>query len=1465
MKYLLARILAAGMITIIMVVQLQAVQSQAALPAGPVNSVPPSRDRAAKLMEQAETDLARRTPDGLQSALAIYRQAFLIWKELDDHSQEVLALLGQATAQFFLHRPDSSRALITQAGEIAHAKGSRLDEATVLNSSALLYDALGDEPSALKEVAQSRTILQSLNDKSSEGFVLLTESGIHEKLKDKPNAIASAELSLSLFRESKNSLGEAQALYRLGYLNRTLQQPEANARAIDYFSEALPLVRKSKNLQLEALTLLNLGQLNLIRNAPDGFEKTVVYLSEAAPLFQAQGDRFNEAHSWWSLATASDRLGHAQQGRDAYLKALPFFLEKKDPMLGRLWLSLGEDEDELGGTQVAIEDYEKALSLLMGPSETQSRGLALMRLGAARQKLGDTTRATEAYKASIPVWQSVGNKGSEAAAQLMLSSMDRDRHASKESLAEAAAALQLSEAVGDRSGQAVALNEMASVYFTEGDYAKSRDLSLRALPLLDGDPIMVRKGSVLSMAGNSYAGLHDNKNALDYLNRSLLLQSEPSAKAGVLAGMGAVYNVMGDQKKALELEQQALDLLRPLNNPATTNKVRNDIGLTYSAMGNKTEALKLFEASLADSRTRNDLQQQSVSLKNVAQTHLDFGDTKQAEGLYLQSLALTRQLGDRNEEAGTLSSLGLTYHALGEEPQAEDSLKRALSLRRELGDLHGEAITLNDLALFYSQTGELQKALDAYAQALSIFKQLDDQPELGTTYNNLGTLYRQLGVTDRAQMYFQQALKIREETNDDDGRAVTLNNLAVLAQSSEHSEQALEYYQQALQLAEKLGNRAEQARLHSGLGVLNADLGDTKAALTELQRSLEIALGTGDVDSRALALHNLGSLYSQINELPRALDSLHQALVLWRQINNVEGEAGTLKVMAKVERKQGDLKAALTNVDESIRLRENVRSRLGSDELRTTLLATSSNAYELKIAILMQLDHAHEGDGYDAQALETSERARARNLIDLLNESHANVRQGVDPQLLAEEDSIAASLNAKALQLRKLTRSQQDSADREQLNREIADLSAAYEGVQAKIRTTSPAYAALTQPQPLTLQDIQRQLDRGSLLLEYSLGKEQSYLWAVTPNSLSSYELPKRETIEAAAAEFHRRLYQTANPEGLEEVSTDLGKVLLGPVATELKSKRLIIVSDGLLQAYVPFSVLKVPRSSGSPNDTAASPLIADHELITEPSASSVAALRNEIAGRKTPPKMVAVLADPVYEPDDPRLLQVLAKLGSATQQPTRLNTLTAMSESNTHVGALKRLPRTSEEAENILALTTPAQSLAWTAFDASKVNAESPELAGFKMVHFATHGVVDPDHPALSGIVFSLYDQQGRSIDGFLRLNEVFNLRLPVDLVVLSACQSGQGKLISGEGLVGLARGFLYAGAASMVVSLWSVDDQATAELMSRFYQKMLGSEHLRPAAALRAAQLSMVSDLNQRWNQPLYWAPFIVQGDWR
>jgi len=314
-------------------------------------------------------------------------------------------------------------------------------------------------------------------------------------------------------------------------------------------------------------------------------------------------------------------------------------------------------------------------------------------------------------------------------------------------------------------------------------------------------------------------------------------------------------------------------------------------------------------------------------------------------------------------------------------------------------------------------------------------------------------------------------------------------------------------------------------------------------------------------------------------------------------------------------------------------------------------------------------------------------------------------------------------------------------------------------------------------------------------------------------------------------------------------------------VASELVGKRLVIVSDGILAAAVPFAALPAPAGSV--------PLIADHEIVTEPSASAVALLRRETAGRGIPSKDVALIADPVFETNDGRLHAVTATTHLGT--PVPVPGPAAASEMHEVVDAalrdagesLPRLKHTRDEAEGILALTTPERSTALLGFKANKAAAKDPELANYRVVHFATHGFLDLTHPGLSGLALSLYDDNGRPVDGFLRLNDIFNLKLPVQLVVLSACKSGQGKLVKGEGLVGLTRGFMYAGAASLTVSLWEVDDAATSELMIRFYKRLLAGEHLRPATALRAAQLSVMKET--RWEHPYYWAPFTVEGEWR
>jgi CHAT domain-containing protein len=374
-------------------------------------------------------------------------------------------------------------------------------------------------------------------------------------------------------------------------------------------------------------------------------------------------------------------------------------------------------------------------------------------------------------------------------------------------------------------------------------------------------------------------------------------------------------------------------------------------------------------------------------------------------------------------------------------------------------------------------------------------------------------------------------------------------------------------------------------------------------------------------------------------------------------------------------------------------------------------------------------------------------------------------------------------------------------------------------------------------------------------------------VWAVTPDSLKTFELPKREQVEKVARELSESLMARSVPQSLEtpaqrrtriaeadekfqRAAVQLSRMILAPAASEFGKKRLVIVSDGALQ-YVPFAALSVSSNR---------PIILDHELVSLQSASAFAIQRHNLANRELAPRAVAVIADPVFSTNDARLKSGAPAKESIAQASTRIIEHTSGSASGQL--SIPRLPFTRWEADQILAVAPRESSMKMLDFRANRSVATSDELSKYRYVHFATHGYLDTTRAGLSAIVLSMVDEQGKPLDGFLRTHDIYNLKLPAELVVLSACETGLGKDVTGEGLEGLTRGFMYAGARRVIVSLWNVNDKATAALMQRLYAGMLRGNKT-PAAALRAAQVEMLR--MRPWQSPYYWAAFVVQGDWK
>ena len=839
---------------------------------------------------------------------------------------------------------------------------------------------------------------------------------------------------------------------------------------------------------------------------------------------------------------------------------------------------------------------------------------------------------------------------------------------------------------------------------------------------------------------------------------------------------------------------------------------------------------------------------------------------RQAIGKWEEALKLYRQINDKKSEALTFLSIGRVYADLGEKQKALTYYDQALPLFRQVENKVGEASTLNNIGAVYDDLGEKQKALSSYDQALPLRRQVRNKGGEAVTLNNIGAVYDDLGEKQKALTYYDQALPLYRQVGDKGGEAGTLTNIGKVYNDLGEKQKALSYFlDKPLPLYRQIGDKGSEAVTLNNIGRVYNDLGEKQKALTYLNQALPLLRQVGGKGVEATTLSNIGLVYNDLGEKQKALSYYNQALPLRRQVGDKAGEATTLFNLASLERSKNNLQPALTYIEAAIAIIEDLRTKIDSQDLRTSYFASVQDYYQFQIDLLMQLHKKDPSKRYDALALDTNERSRARVLIELLTEANAKIRKGANPQLLEQETSLLQRIEATDKLVNNLeSQSQKDPILKnsiEQRKKERENLLNQYRELQTKIRTTNPEYAAIKYPQPLKLPQIQQQLDKDTLLLQYSLGKDRSYLWAVTPDSLDSYELPAQKQIEDAANNFReaivlgRKLINRNNPDAINKPASQLTQIILAPVANKLGKKRLVIVADGVLQ-NIPFAALAEPSATTS---LPYQPLLVNHQIVNLPSVTAIATQRQQLNKRQSAPKTLAILADPVFAADDKRV---------TGKEPTIVDNLNLDRSSLQHaLKNLKRnglisLPGTRIEAEEILKLVSPSQSIHAYDFDANYNFVTSKELKQYRFLQFATHGIVDTTNPELSGIILSQVDKQGKPLEkGYLRLGDIFNLDLGAELVVLSACETGLGKNVKGEGLVGLTRGLMYAGSKRAVVSLWQVDDEGTSQLMPLFYKAILRGES--PTSALRDAQLQLWQQ--KQWQNPYYWAAFTLQGDWR
>ena len=983
--------------------------------------------------------------------------------------------------------------------------------------------------------------------------------------------------------------------------------------------------------------------------------------------------------------------------------------------------------------------------------------------------------------------------------------------------------------------------------------------------------------------------------------------------------VGATYQrELSESTEAQKVLSQAAELAKQL--PPIDWRLQatilNDLGEVYRSLYDHQQARLMYRDALSIFEKKNDRRGIASVSNNLGLSYSATGEGREAIGLLQTALEIRQLEHDKQNELKVIVNLAGAYDALGEFQQALLLSQQALQGWRELKITRPIPGSLNNIGVMFEKLGLWQQAIDHYQQALETAGPSVPKTIRGKVLLNIGDLYSKLNDSSRALENYEKSLALHREAKNKGDEANALAHIGTLHIAQSNLTEALVYLKQALQIPETdptLNIQRTHAYTLIGIGDVYRLQGKFADALSCFERARKLAESVGNRQQESDSQQKLGETYLALGQLAKAQESYDKALALRRKLEDKLGEATTLYHIASLKRDLNQLTEAEAASATALKLFEAVRGSVLSQQLRTSYFETTQRCFELYIDVKLLLYRSDQNKRHLAEALTANERAHARSLVDALAKTSPDIVQGVSPVLLQKKRALIEDINSRAeirqalLNEREL---QQQAYDAGKQKRQLEALTktehrlaslavgikrliAEADDLETQIQRESPRYAALTEPQSLNLNQIQNELlDNNTLLLEYALGDRRSFAFVVTSNSIDAIELPKREEIEPLARRLgtslmarklivngetpsqRARRLDKANVEYTEAASR-LGKMLIDPIASLLSKQRILLVADGDLQ-LMPFSLFQLPLQSAQLENRADAKatrlLIEQHEIISLPSASVLAVQRRELQRRKTAPYAVAVLANPVFDSSDPRVITARRNPGGGgVGQPSGpVNASAALSKNlkplPQPVLSLRNtpewLPAFREEAKAIEKVAPAGQTMLALDFKASRATALSPALSQYRFVHFATHGITDPEHPELSGIILSLVDENGAEQDGYLRLHEIYNLNLPVELVVISACESGVGKQFKGEGMIALTRGFMYAGAAQVVASLWKVDDTATAALMTEFYKEMF-TNGKKPAAALRAAQLSISEQ--KRWRDPYFWAAFVIQGDWR
>ncbi|MBK7705247.1 MAG: CHAT domain-containing protein [Acidobacteria bacterium] len=820
---------------------------------------------------------------------------------------------------------------------------------------------------------------------------------------------------------------------------------------------------------------------------------------------------------------------------------------------------------------------------------------------------------------------------------------------------------------------------------------------------------------------------------------------------------------------------------------------------------------------------------------------------------YSDAAEILVRLGDIRRAANCYLSLGYAYLALNRFAESRRSFARSLEVSTDSANVRGVALANIGLGALAGRIDDKQAALDSYGLAERAFPDGLDLSELSALYSGLANVYESFGTWEAALGYREKALRTGEESGHQIGIAGSFWAAARANRVLGRNDAAISYLDSCIAKAAKL-------KIKSLVGYCSLEKGFSflgNSQFQQAEKSFGAALREfekiGNLRGIGMTANGLGRIHLRLGDRLRARKNFSRSLEIDRRIRDTFAEAEDLFQLARIDALDGNGGSALDLVRKSVEITNSLTNGVFNDRLRSTYVSSIYDRYELLIGLLVAKHREQPGAGLDVEALRISENSRARVLRERLGLAGLEFSKNSDPDLLRRARELRSVINSNSERLTELLATPEPREDEViRIEGEISGLQAELDELNSQLKRSNPMLGKIKDPRNFDLATFQEQVtDDETIVLEFFLGAQESFLWTIRKGDVEVTVLPPRARIEERVDRLRDAVAARAirPDDSIESFSQraatadltlrtegrSLSEMLFSRIAPKLQGKKLIVVADGKLHYY---PVLALPMPLSDRDD----PLILTNQVIYAHSAASLQLLREKDPESVKTSKPVLVFSDPVFGEDDPRL-------------PA------AVSAENTEAAVtFRRLSGSAEEGATVARILGADPDSVLSGFQATRENAIADRVSEYRVIHFATHGVVDDVRPELSGIALSRFDHTGRKIDQMIRINDVFGLDLRAELVVLSACQTGYGNETRGEGIESLSTGFINAGARSVVASLWKVEDAAARQLMEKFYEELSRGQSTAPEA-LRVAQIELLKD--PQFRSPYFWAAFTVQGD--